>query len=168
MGWLFQCGCLSIIIWFLQLMSAYGCFWCLYMYDWMPLDDLLDLFFPSLFLKPRLSSAFELSDSWRGPWSSKLGPHLPGCIACMGFCPDLCLSFNSYVSIYLFLVADTRLYTLPCRSVGRSVRPSITFLNCEWFSHNGSCPTVRDWIAMYPALFSRSSGNEMRKKKKDE
>ena len=47
------------------------------------------------------------------------------------------------------LVVDTRLYTLPCRSVGRSV----TFLNSERFSHYCSCPTVRDWIAVYPALF---------------
>ena len=48
-----------------------------------------------------------------------------------------------------FLVADTRLHTLPCRSVG----PSVTFLNCERFSHYRSCQTVRDCIAVYPALF---------------
>ena len=48
-----------------------------------------------------------------------------------------------------FLFADTLLYTLPCRSVRRSV----TFLNCEQFPHHCSCPTVRDWIAVYPALF---------------
>ena len=30
-----------------------------------------------------------------------------------------------FVAFFLFLVADTRLYTLPCRSVGRSVRPSV-------------------------------------------
>ena len=35
----------------------------------------------------------------------------------------------------MFLVADTRLYTLLCRS------------------HYRSCPTVRYWIAVYPALF---------------
>ena len=34
-----------------------------------------------------------------------------------------------------------------------SVRPSVTLLNCERFSHYCSCPTIRDWIAMYPALF---------------
>ena len=28
-----------------------------------------------------------------------------------------------------------------------------TFLNSERFSHYCSCPTVRDWIAVYPALF---------------
>ena len=42
-------------------------------------------------------------------------------------------------------------------SVGRlvrpSVRPSVTFLNSERFLHYCSCPTVRDWIAVYPALF---------------
>ena len=42
-------------------------------------------------------------------------------------------------------------------SVGPSVRPSVgpsvTFLNSERFSHYCSCPTVRDWIAVYPALF---------------
>ena len=57
----------------------------------------------------------------------------------------------------LFLVADTRLYILLCRSVGRYVGPSVgrsvTFLNSERFSHYCSCPTVRDWIAVYPALF---------------
>ena len=52
-----------------------------------------------------------------------------------------------------FLVADTRLYTSPCRSVGPSVGPSVRFLNSERFSHYCSCPTVRDWIAVYPALF---------------
>ena len=38
-------------------------------------------------------------------------------------------------------------------SVRPSVRPSVTFLNCDRFSHYCSCPTVRDWIAVYPALF---------------
>ena len=45
-----------------------------------------------------------------------------------------------------FLVADTRLYTLLCRSVGRQVGRSFTFLNCERFLHYCSCPTIRDWI----------------------
>ena len=67
------------------------------------------------------------------------------------------LSFLFFFS-FSFLVADTRLYTLPCRSVRPSVRwsigPSVTFLNCEQFSHYCSFPTVRDWIAVYPALFS--------------
>ena len=40
------------------------------------------------------------------------------------------------------------------RSVGRSVRPSVTFLNSERFSHYCSCPTLRDWIAVYPALLN--------------
>ena len=48
-----------------------------------------------------------------------------------------------YYFYYYFLVADTRLYTLPCRSVRRSVR-TVTFLNCERFSHYCSCPSVRD------------------------
>ena len=43
-----------------------------------------------------------------------------------------------------FLVADTRLYTLPCRSVGWSVRHIFEFC---------SCPTIRNWISVYPALF---------------
>ena len=38
-------------------------------------------------------------------------------------------------------------------SVGRSVGLSATFLNSERFSHCRSCPTVCDWIAVYPALF---------------
>ena len=61
--------------------------------------------------------------------------------------------FRVFPEIVHFLVADTRLYTLPCRSVGPSVRPSVTFLNSERFLQYCSCPTVRDWIAVYPALF---------------
>ena len=38
-------------------------------------------------------------------------------------------------------------------SVGRSVRRSVTFLNCERILLYCSCPTVRDWIAVYSALF---------------
>ena len=38
-------------------------------------------------------------------------------------------------------------------SVRRSVGPPVIFLNSERFSHYCSCPTVRDWIAVYPALF---------------
>ena len=49
-----------------------------------------------------------------------------------------------------FLVADTRLYSLP---LAMSVRPSVTFLNSKRFSQYCSCPTIRDWIAVYPALF---------------
>ena len=52
-----------------------------------------------------------------------------------------------------FLVADTRLYTLPCRSVGRSVGRYVTFLNSERYSHYCSCPTVRDCPAVFPGLF---------------
>ena len=43
----------------------------------------------------------------------------------------------------------------PCR-VSRSVRCSVhpvACLNSERFSHYCSCPTVRDCIAVYPALF---------------
>ena len=51
------------------------------------------------------------------------------------------------------------------RSVGRSVRPSVRpcvkFLNSERFSHYGSCATVRDWIAVYPALFHRDCKTEI-------
>ena len=54
---------------------------------------------------------------------------------------------------FKFLVADKRVYTLLCRSVGRSVGPSVTFLNSKRFLHYCSCPTVRDWTAVYPALF---------------
>ena len=37
-------------------------------------------------------------------------------------------------------------------SVRPSVRPSVTFLNSDRFSHYCSWPTVRDWIAVHPAL----------------
>ena len=45
----------------------------------------------------------------------------------------------------VFLVADTRLYTLPCRSVGRQVRRSVTFLNSEQFLQYCYCPPARDF-----------------------
>ena len=38
------------------------------------------------------------------------------------------------------------------RSQSQSVHLSVTFLNSKRFSHY--CPTVHDWIAMYPAWFS--------------
>ena len=53
-----------------------------------------------------------------------------------------------------FLVADTRLYTLPCWSVHLSVGRLVTFLNSEWFLYYCSCPTVRNWAAVYPALLN--------------
>ena len=45
---------------------------------------------------------------------------------------------------FSFLVADMRLYTLPCQSVGRS-----HFWILSGFR---SCPNIRYWIAVYPAL----------------
>ena len=39
------------------------------------------------------------------------------------------------------------------RSVSPSIRPSVTFLNSDQFLQYCSCPTVRDWIAVYLALF---------------
>ena len=56
-------------------------------------------------------------------------------------------SLSSYWKILHLLVAGTRLYTLLCRLEGRSV----TFLNCERFSHYR--PTVGDWNAVYPAFY---------------
>ena len=49
--------------------------------------------------------------------------------------------------------ATLHLAVLVKPSLRPSIRPSITFLNCEQFSHYCSCPTVRNWIAVYPALF---------------
>ena len=49
-------------------------------------------------------------------------------------------------------------YTTPFQSVGqqvgRSVGGSVTFQNFERFLHYYSCPTIRNWIALYPALFN--------------
>ena len=64
-----------------------------------------------------------------------------------------------FVTLFLFSRGHATLHLavsvgrLVCRSVGPSVRPSVTLLNSERFSHYCSCPTVRDWIAVYPALF---------------
>ena len=55
-------------------------------------------------------------------------------------------------SFFFFLVADTRIRdSTPCR-VGRSVRPSVTFLNCERFWHYCPCLTVCDCPAECSAL----------------
>ena len=51
-----------------------------------------------------------------------------------------------------FLVVDTRLYTLPRWLIHRSIAP-VNILNCKRFSHYCSCPSIRDWIAVCPALF---------------
>ena len=70
-----------------------------------------------------------------------------------------CTTFNWLVRWLelRFLVMDTQLYSLPCLSLGRSVGPSIpslvTFFNSERFLHHYSCPTNRDWSAVYPAVF---------------
>ena len=42
-------------------------------------------------------------------------------------------------------------------SIGRSVGWSVTFFNSERFSDFSSCPTTRDWIAVYPVLFYNQS-----------
>ena len=59
---------------------------------------------------------------------------------------------GSFPSIFSRVHATLHLAVSVGRSVGRSVRPSVTFLNSEHFLHYCSCPTVRDWIAVYPAL----------------
>ena len=74
---------------------------------------------------------------------------------------DLTYVSSYFISLYLispvcslnngFLVADMSLHLAV--SVGPSVPPSATLLNYERFSHYSSCPTVRDWIAVFPALF---------------
>ena len=60
-------------------------------------------------------------------------------------------------SIRRFLVQDAQLFTLLRQSFRPSVPPSgwpsVTFLNFEQFSRNCPCPTIRDWGAVYPALF---------------
>ena len=43
-----------------------------------------------------------------------------------------------------------------------SVGKLVTFLIRELFSHYHSCPTVRDWIATYPALFIMFVGRNTR------
>ena len=60
----------------------------------------------------------------------------------------------------VFLVVNTRLYTLSCRSVswsvGRSVSQSVyhTFSNSKcFFFHYCSCPSVHDWIVVYLTFF---------------
>ena len=64
-------------------------------------------------------------------------------------CQFLCIVALVMLSVFLFsffssLVADTRLYTLPCRSVHRSVRNIFESRIREWFLHFCSCPTIRD------------------------
>ena len=59
--------------------------------------------------------------------------------------------FLLFVFLFLFSRGHATLH------LAVSIRPSVgpvTFLNCERFSHYCSCPSVRDWIAVYPTLFS--------------
>ena len=55
-------------------------------------------------------------------------------------------------TLLIFLVADTRLYTLPCWSICPSVSRSVIFLNCKPFMHYYFCQTVRDAGAVYLGL----------------
>ena len=77
--------------------------------------------------------------------------------------PTVCLSVfyipfstSHCLSVTLFLVADTRLYTLVCRSVGPSIHrsvPNIFELRADFALLLLPNRRVRDWIAVYPALF---------------
>ena len=85
-------------------------------------------------------------------------------------CPYLCPSLHGFICpslpVHLFVLfcvlglivrfLSRKRDSTHCRDgryVGISVCPSVTFLNFELFSHYCSCPTVCDWIAVYPALF---------------
>ena len=63
--------------------------------------------------------------------------------------------YHSHPKMFRFSGLFSRGHATPelAVSVGRSVGRSVRFLIREWFSHYRSCPTVRDWIAVYPALF---------------
>ena len=50
---------------------------------------------------------------------------------------------------------------VPWWSVHPSIRPSKIFLNYERFLHCCPCPTVRDCLAVYPALFSNQLSNHV-------
>ena len=71
------------------------------------------------------------------------------------------MQWRGFLTTRPFLYVDTRLYTMPYQSVHSlvalsvclSISRSITFLNCERFSHYCSCPTVPGWIAVYPVFF---------------
>ena len=103
-----------------------------------------------------------------GPFLNKIvgqEPHLLVHEQLYGIVPELafisrCWTPPNSLADYLdwfpsFLVADARLYTLPCWSVGMSIRPSVRhiFWIPSRFSHYGSCPTICDWIAVNLALF---------------
>ena len=71
-----------------------------------------------------------------------------GHITCTGLNNQQCLSMvfsRGHATLHLAVSVGML--------VGPSVRRSVTFLNSGWFLHYCSCPTVRDWIAVYPALF---------------
>ena len=58
---------------------------------------------------------------------------------------------HCFCDSHMFLVADTRLYTLPCTSVLWYVGTLQLFLNIQQFLHYSPCPTVRDCVVMYLA-----------------
>ena len=69
----------------------------------------------------------------------------------------LTIDLNSSLSLFSGGHATLHLAVSVGMSVGRPVGPSVgrsvTFLNSKRFLHYCSCPTVRDWTAVYPALF---------------
>ena len=75
---------------------------------------------------------------------------------CFHFCSNECKSHVcwewviSKLLFHCFLVADMRLHLAV--SVGPSVCPSYFWIPIQFLPYC-SCPTVRDWIAEYPALF---------------
>ena len=58
-------------------------------------------------------------------------------------------------TVVLIQVADRRLYTLLCRSLGRSVRPSVTFLNCSFRITAPAQPSATVVPRIRPCLFLR-------------
>ena len=52
--------------------------------------------------------------------------------------------------------------TAPAQTHATSAAVYLALLNFERFLHYSSCPTVRDWVAVYPALFwYKVSGQNM-------
>ena len=60
--------------------------------------------------------------------------------------------------IFIWLVFHSRRHATVhlAETVGPSVGPSVTFFDSERFSPYCSCPTISDWIAVYPALFTNT------------
>ena len=63
-------------------------------------------------------------------------------------------AYNSFCFMHQNKLLQHTTVSVLCTKIKLLQHTSVTFLNSERFLTYCSCPTVRDWIAVHPALFS--------------